>query len=106
MNVKIILKAVAAAAVSASAVVCLTFGACAGEIESITVLGDSISSGYGLNDGERSYGSYLGEYFGAEVENFAADGKTTSQLLELLEGDGAVSPVSYTHLTLPTICSV
>ena len=91
MNVKIILKAVAAAAVSASAVVCLTFGACAGEIESITVLGDSISSGYGLNDGERSYGSYLGEYFGAEVENFAADGKTTSQLLELLEGDGAVS---------------
>lgn len=91
VNVKIILKAVAAAAVSASAVVCLTFGACAGEIESITVLGDSISSGYGLNDGERSYGSYLGEYFGAEVENFAADGKTTSQLLELLEGDGAVS---------------
>ena len=53
VNVKIILKAVAAAAVSASAVVCLTFGACAGEIESITVLGDSISSGYGLNDGER-----------------------------------------------------
>ena len=67
MNVKIILKAVAAAAVSASAVVCLTFGACAGEIESITVLGDSISSGYGLNDGERSYGSYLGEYFGARL---------------------------------------
>lgn len=91
MNVRSILKFMAAGAAAVFVPALLSFSASAEEIESITVLGDSISSGYGLNEGERSYASYLGEYFGAEVENFAADGKTTSQLLELLEGDDAVS---------------
>lgn len=91
MNVRSILKFMAAGAAAVFVPALLSLSASAEEIESITVLGDSISSGYGLNEGERSYASYLGEYFGAEVENFAADGKTTSQLLELLEGDDAVS---------------
>lgn len=91
MNVRSILKVIAAGAAALFAPAFLSYSVSAGEIESITVLGDSISSGYGLNEGERSYASYLGEYFGAEVENFAADGKTTSQLLELLEDDETVS---------------
>lgn len=91
MNVRSILKVIAAGAAAVFATAWLSFSASAGDIQRITVLGDSISSGYGLNDGERSYASYLGEYFGAEVENFAADGKTTAQLLELLEGNDTVT---------------
>lgn len=91
MNVRSILKVIAAGVAAVFALALLSFSASAGEIENITVLGDSISSGYGLNEGELSYASYLGEYFGAEVENFAADGKTTSQLLELLEGNDTVT---------------
>ena len=53
--------------------------------ESITILGDSISTGYGLPENELSYSDYLGEYYGAEVNNFAVNGAETSDLLKRLE---------------------
>lgn len=59
----------------------------ASEIENITVLGDSISAGYGLSENESNYSVWLGDYYNASIENFAANGKTTVQLLESLESD-------------------
>ena len=38
------------------------------------------------------------------VIDAATEGKTVLELMQI--GDEAVEPVSYTHLTLPTICSV
>lgn len=58
--------------------------------ENITVLGDSISTGYGLEDGELSYCGYLQEYFDAELDNFAKDGRQTAELIEQIENDGDV----------------
>lgn len=60
------------------------------DISRITILGDSISSGYGLSENDRNYGGWLGEYFGAEVRNFAAVGETTSQLMDIIETDSEV----------------
>lgn len=57
------------------------------EIEHITILGDSISSGYGLSENDKNYGVWLGEYYNAEVNNFAAEGETTQQLMDILESD-------------------
>lgn len=56
-------------------------------IEHITILGDSISSGYGLSENDKNYGVWLGEYYKAEVNNFAAEGETTQQLMDILESD-------------------
>lgn len=63
----------------------------AGKIQKITVLGDSISSGYGLDENEKTYGAWLGEYFGADVENYAVTGQTTYELLELLDMEDAIA---------------
>ncbi len=53
--------------------------------KNITLLGDSITTGYGLSEEELSYGSYLGLYYDAEIDNFAVNGQTTEELIEMLE---------------------
>lgn len=63
----------------------------AGEIKHITVLGDSIAEGYGLDENDKNYGSWLGEYYGAEVKNFALSGDTTQDLLDKLETNTEIS---------------
>ncbi len=70
----------------------LTFCAsvCASEIKSITLLGDSISEGYGLSENDKNYGSWLGEYYDADVKNFAKFGKTTADLLDALQNNNEV----------------
>ncbi len=55
------------------------------DIKKITLLGDSITRGYGLSEEELNYGDYLKSYFSAEVNNFAKDGLTTEEQLEELE---------------------
>lgn len=60
------------------------------DISRITILGDSISSGYGLSENDKNYGVWLGDYFCAEVRNFAAVGETTSQLMDIIETDSEV----------------
>ena len=55
------------------------------KIESIVLLGDSITYGFGLSEDEQSYGDILGGYYGAEVVNYAQNGLTTDGLLEKLE---------------------
>lgn len=63
----------------------------ASEIKNITLLGDSISEGYGLTENDKNYGVWLGEYYDAEVENFAKFGKETTDLMDSLENDTSIS---------------
>ena len=68
------------------------------EIDNITLLGDSITYGYGLSENEHDYGYYLGEYFDAEVENLAQNGLTTDGLLEKLEQQEVIDSVENADL--------
>lgn len=86
INIKIKLSAAAAALVIFAG----TLSVNAEETENITVLGDSISTGYGLDDSQLSYCGYLQEYFDADLDNFAKDGRQTSELLEQIESDSKV----------------
>lgn len=86
INIKIKLSAAAAVFVILTG----TLSVNAEVTENITVLGDSISTGYGLDDSQLSYCGYLQEYFDADLDNFAKDGKQTSELLEQIENDSNV----------------
>lgn len=66
------------------------FSVFAEDINTITVLGDSIAEGYALKEGEKNYGVWLGDYFDAKVENYAYAGKTTQQLIEMIDNDKSV----------------
>ena len=63
------------------------------KVDSIVLLGDSITYGFGLSEDEQNYGDILGEYYGAEVQNFAQNGLTTDGLLEKLEQEDIRSAV-------------
>lgn len=66
------------------------FNVCAKEINTITVLGDSIAEGYALDEGDKNYGVWLGDYFDAKVENYASAGKTTQELIDMIDNDKSV----------------
>lgn len=53
-------------------------------IDSITILGDSIASGYGLEKNEYNYGQIIGDYLDCEVQNYAVPGDTTFDLINVL----------------------
>ena len=57
----------------------------------VVVLGDSISTGYGLEDSSKSYVSVLEHHMNQKVTNLAKDGTTSSELLQSLQGDGIFS---------------
>lgn len=57
----------------------------ADEVKKITLLGDSITTGFGLSEAQLNYGEYLESYFDAQVDNFAENGLTTEGQLEKLE---------------------
>ena len=63
------------------------------KIDSIVLLGDSITYGFGLSEDEQSYGDILGSYYGAQVSNYAQNGLTTEGLLEKLEQEDIQSAV-------------
>lgn len=56
----------------------------------VVVLGDSISTGYGLEDSSKSYVSVLEHHMNQKVTNLAKDGTTSSELLQLLQGDSTM----------------
>ena len=64
---------------------CVTQNISAEEIENLTILGDSISTGYGLSEDELSYEKYLQKYFNCNSQNFAVNGQTTDDLLNYIE---------------------
>ncbi len=85
------ITAIAAAFISAAA---LTTGAYAAEYGSLTVVGDSIASGYGLSGyvpGDNySAPDSFGNMLGAESENYvnlAVDGRTSAELSAALESE-------------------
>ncbi len=60
------------------------------EIPDVLILGDSISTGYGLAEGTPSYGEIVAEQLGANYTNLAVNGSTTSDLLKSLNEDETV----------------
>ncbi len=94
------------AAVLASAAVLVNTTAVSAEAETIghiTILGDSISSGFALDEKDKNYGNWLGEFYGAEVENFAVMGYTTQDVLENLEEDEVVRSVEKSELVCVSV---
>lgn len=57
---------------------------------SVVVLGDSISTGYGLEDSSKAYVSILEQHMNQKVTNLAKDGTTSSELLQSLQGDSTM----------------
>ena len=83
---KKILSAIMSAAIAVSAALPFSGTAAAAEdISSIVVLGDSIASGYGLAEGEKTYGEIVGNYYGAKTDNYAKSGDATTDLIAALE---------------------
>lgn len=54
------------------------------DVQKIVVIGDSVAAGAALADGESSYVELVGDFTGAEVQNFAAAGNTTQDVLDSL----------------------
>lgn len=54
-------------------------------VSNMVVLGDSISSGYGLDKNEYSYAQFCADYLGCNLDNFAADGMSSSELCDMLK---------------------
>lgn len=83
---KKIISVLLSAVMGASLVV--TPASAAGEtsgIDSITIFGDSIAAGYGLDPAkEYNYGQIIGDYLGCEVGNYAVSGDTTFDLLDVV----------------------
>ena len=73
------------------------------ETPTVLVLGDSISTGYGLSDTDNSYASLVADYYGAEYINKAHDGLKAEELkanLESGEYDIELSKADYVLVTI------
>ena len=74
------------AALTASAVPAIPASAAGSSPENVLILGDSIASGYGLDENEKNYGDIIADYYGCPVTNFAVPGITTNDLLTAVKG--------------------
>lgn len=57
----------------------------AADAPDILILGDSISAGYGLADGEKGYYEYLAASLHGNVTNLAVSGDTTQNLIDVID---------------------
>lgn len=62
--------------------------------KSIVILGDSISSGYALKEGEFGYYDYLADTLGGTVTNLAVPGHETADLINVLAQEDAQKAIS------------
>lgn len=69
----------------------------------LVLLGDSISSGYGLDENECNYGEILGEYLDYDTQNFAVAGLTTAGLVEKLSEQEVKNAVSDADMIVVSI---
>ncbi len=60
------------------------------ETPDVLILGDSISTGYGLDEGTQSYGEIVADYIDANYSNLSVNGSTSADLLSLLTEDETV----------------
>ena len=58
---------------------------CAADAPSVLILGDSISDGTGLKDGEHGYYDYLADCTGGTLTNLAKSGMTTADVIAVIE---------------------
>lgn len=74
-------------ALTSTAVMAENTDSSAPSVNNIVVLGDSIASGYGLNEDEYSYAQLCTEYFGCNLNNFAVPGLSSDELLYSLKNN-------------------
>ncbi len=88
---KKIVSAISAAALTLSGIAAAVPTAQAADsIENIVLLGDSITSGYGLAESEYAYGEILADYLGAKVDNYAQPGAESGDLKNLVSSNKEV----------------
>ena len=73
------------------------------ETPTVLVLGDSISTGYGLSDASNSYANLVADYYGAECINKAQDGLKAEELKVSLENGDYDTELSKADYVLVTI---
>ncbi len=73
------------------------------ETPTVLVLGDSISTGYGLSDASNSYANLVAGYYGAECINKAQDGLKAEELKVSLENGDYDTELSKADYVLVTI---
>lgn len=83
--IKRITAAVAALSLSIPAMTALPCSSAAASGNNILILGDSISAGYGLKDGESGFYDYMAACTGMQVTNLAETGAATADLIELID---------------------
>lgn len=93
------------AAVSLALLLCLmpTAGAQSTQGKSYVALGDSISSGYGLEDDTLSFAQQVAQDNGLELTNLAQDGETSSSLLDKLQTDQVSTAVAQADIITITV---
>lgn len=79
------------------------FPVSAAERTKVVLLGDSISSGTGLAEGEAFYGDFLRTKLGTDVENLAYDTCTTVTLLEDLDRSDVQAELSDADIIVVTV---
>lgn len=69
----------------------------------IVVIGDGISSGEGLADGEKSYVDWIAYYSDAEIQNFAQDSYMTGDVLQSLDNPDIQSALADADMIFVTV---
>ena len=92
-------------AVSLALLLCLmpTAGAQSTQGKSYVALGDSISSGYGLEDDTLSFTQQVAQDNGLELTNLAQDGETSASLLDKLQTDQVSEAVAQADIITITV---
>lgn len=78
-------------------------GAQSGQGTSYVALGDSISSGYGLEEGTLSFAQRVAQDNGLELTNLAQDGETATSLLDKLQTDQVSAAVAQADIITITV---
>ena len=78
---------------SLSAAVLPALTASAADKPAVLILGDSISSGYGLKEGEIPFTSYVQDFTGGTMTNLSVSGSTTYDLIKLLDNESRADTI-------------
>ena len=100
-----LMKKLLGVAVSAALFLCLVpmAGAQSENGTSYVALGDSISSGYGLEEGTLSFAQQVAQDNGLELTNLAQDGETATSLLDKLQTDQVSEAVAQADIMTITV---
>lgn len=100
-----LMKKLLGVAVSAALFLCLVpmAGAQSEQGTSYVALGDSISSGYGLEEGTLSFAQRVAQDNGLELTNLAQDGETATSLLDKLQTDQVSEAVAQADIMTITV---